>query len=252
MGFASASFLFFGAAGLGLGGMLGLALGLYVHHARRSRVAAFSINPFGTMEEGPALLGGTVEVGDDEPPSPVLSVSVPRPPAQGQQTYARSFTLALPSGATLRVEPEEGRWSLDTTFLPTAHDGQTVYQAVVDPGDVVYVQGSLHREIDPRAAGKSYRDVARRWVLRGELSFCSAAVIAAHAQRAAFHRDWALGLGALFALVHGAIFLASDPSSGLGAGSAILAIAFVAGVALRYHARAVATAPWIKRKVRVR
>lgn len=256
MGLAGTSFAVYGIAGLGLGGMWGLALGLYAHHARCCRVARGVVgrNPRGwgsPLEEGPALVGGAVELAEDEPPSPVLSVGVPAPPAKGQRLWARPFTLALGSGAKVRVEPEEGRWSLDTTFVPVEHEGERAYVAVVEPGDELYVRGSLHRDTDPRAAGRGYRDVARAWVMRGDLMFSSKGVIAAHADRAAFHRTWAMGLGALFAGLHLAMWSAAASSASFGPGTGLSAVLAVLGVGLAYQRRAEVTAPWLRRKVRV-
>jgi hypothetical protein len=249
--FAGSCFFLFGAAGLGLGGMLGLAFGLYVHHARRARVPRFALDPGIPFEEGPALLGGTVQSTEDEDPGAVLAVEVPAPPARGQRRHGRPFTLVLPFGREIGVVPEEGRWSLDTTFVPALRQEQPTYQASVHPGDVVYVRGSLRREVDPRAAGKSYRDVARRWVLRGDLDFSSAAMIAAHGRRAAFHGGWAQALAALFATVHLGLWSAAQPSSSLGSGSGLLALLLVVGVGVRYWLRSEETALWLPRKVRV-
>jgi hypothetical protein len=248
---AGTAFVVYGVAGLGLGGLWGLAVGLSVYHARASRVARYALGDRYPIEEGPALLGGIVESGEDEPTTPVLSVGVSAPPGSGQRSWARPFTLALRSGAKVRVEPEEGRWSLDTTFVPISRSGRTVYAALVEPGDVVYVRGSMFRENDRRAAGKGYRDAARAWVMRGDLAFCSAAVIAAHAARAAFHRAWAVGLGVLFATLHVGLLSVTDPSSSLDVAPVALAVLalLAAGSAYRIHAES--TRPWLKRKVRV-
>ena len=119
------------------------------------------------------------------------------------------------------------------------------------PGDVVYVRGALGRELDPRTTGKGYRDVARRWVLRGDPALSSAVVIAAHAHRAAFHRRWALALGTLCATVSYGLGSASD-LSGFDFGSRLLAVLLVSGVGFAYLSRADATAPWLQRQVNVR
>jgi hypothetical protein len=182
----------------------------------------------------------------------VLSVGVPAPPGRGKRLRARPFTLALTSGTKVRVEPEEGRWSLDTTFVPVLKGGRTVYSAKVMPGDVIYVRGALHRDTDPRAAGTGYRDAARAWVMRGDLTFSSATVIAAHAARASFHASWAMGLGAVGAAYHFLLWLVSGPTAGLTAGPGLLALLAVAGVAMAYWRRAEATTPWLPRKVQVR
>jgi hypothetical protein len=276
MGLASASFLVYGAAGLGLGGLWGLALGLYVHHARSCRetrgALAGATSPSGAREGGPALLAGVVEQAEEDLPGPVLLVRVPAPPARGLSRWARPFTLALPSGAKVRIEPEHGRWSLDTTFVPVgavnAGDTpaplgeETGYAAQVEPGDAVCVSGALHRDNDPRAAGRGYRDAARAWVMRGDLTFSSATVIAAHADRAAFHRRWATALGALGVVFHLLLWSATDPSSSVSSDTgqdgghphapAALAVLAVLGVAVAYWLRAQATTPWLRRTVRVR
>src|SRR4051812_43568800 len=109
MGFATTAFVVVGAAALGLGARMGLAFGLYVHHRRRSRLVGFALHPSLSFEEGPALLGGTVDSAADESSGPVLAVDVPALPARGQRMRARPFTLVLPSGAKIGVELEEGR-----------------------------------------------------------------------------------------------------------------------------------------------
>jgi hypothetical protein len=252
---AGTAFVVYGVAGLGLGGLWGLAAGLSVYHARASRVARYARGSRAEghpIEEGTALLGGIVESADDEPSAPVLSVGVSALPASGRRSWARPFTLGLRSGAKVRVEPEEGRWSLDTTFFPVLRAGQTVYTALVEPGDVIYVRGSLHREHDRRAAGKGYRDAARAWVMRGELAFCSAAVLAAHAARAAFHRAWAVALGVLFATLHLGLWSVTDAASSLDAAPVVLAVLAVLGAGSAYRIHAESTRPWLRRKVRVR
>jgi hypothetical protein len=261
MGLASASFLVYGAAGLGLGGLWGLALGLYVHHARSCRETRGALtgatSPSGAREGGPALLAGVVEQIDDDPPGPVLLVRVSALSSRGGPSrWARPFTLALSTGDKVRVEPEEGRWSLDTTFVPVAQGEATGYAAQVEPGDAVFVSGALHRDTDPRAAGRGYRDAARAWVMRGELTFSSVEVIAAHRGRAAFHRRWAVALSALGVAFHLLLWSATDPSSGVshdtGAFSGALAVLAVLGVGIAYWLRAEATTPWLRRTVRVR
>jgi hypothetical protein len=253
-------FLAYGVAGLGLGGMCGLAAGLYVHHARRSRVAAYALagGSHRPMDDGPALLGGVVEARDDEELGPIVwsdvEVARPRlddaPSARGSDMGARPFTLRLPSGAAVRVEPEEGRWSLDTTFVPVERGGRTVYTASIRSGDELYVHGFLQRENDRRAAGRGYRDAARASVLRGELAFCSAAVVAAHAARARFHGRWASLLALAFAGMTAALWQATRPGASVDIRASLLAVHAVAGLAIAYWVRADATAPWVRRRVR--
>jgi hypothetical protein len=256
-------FVIYGIAGLGLGGLLGLALGLWLHHARRSRTPEYAERPSATIVEGPALLGGVVETDDDDLPSPVLAVNLPASTpgdlyAPTAPPYARPFALRLPSGALIRVLPEEGRWSLDTTFVAAEHAGRAVYVAQIMPGAVVYVAGAVCREIDHRVAGKSYRDVARSWAVRApehrDLAFLSAAMVALHAERARFHRAWALGLGAAAAGLHGGQFgsLHVWASAGLGREASTLAVVVVLVLGLLYWLQAEATAPWVRRDVRVR
>ncbi len=185
----------------------------------------------------------------------MLAVEIAAPPALGRRTYARPFALRLPSGAAIRVEPAEGQWSLDTTFVPVPRDGRTVYGAVVATGDVVYVAGQVGREIDPGIAGTGYRDVARSWVIRGELAFSSAGVVAAHAGRARFHGRWAAGLAALLMAAQAN---AAGPASTSGVGThgsgdgVALVVVLLGMLGVLYWAHAEATAPWVKRAVTIR
>jgi hypothetical protein len=198
VGLLFAVILLFGITWLGSGGMLFLAIGLYVSHARRSRLAGFALRPAAKPEEGPALLGGVVESGTDDEPGPA-------PPAGWRSKRAPPFTLVLQSGARVRIEPDEGRWSLAATFGPDRRhdeDADTVPAPDVHAGDTLYVRGPLRREMTPGVPGKGYREASTGWVMRGDLTFCSPAVIAAHARLAAIHRSWALRFAALFAIVH--------------------------------------------------
>jgi hypothetical protein len=261
MGLPESLWIAWCVAVLGLGGLLAVALGLALHHTRRSRLPGYarSRRAAAAVTEGPALLGGVVEAGDDD--APVLSVDTFTSAEPGRRTrvrrlaQARPFSLRLPSGAAVRVEPAEGQWSLDTTFVPAARDGHMVYVALVEPGQVVYVSGAVRREVDPAVAGTGYRDVARTAVLRGELAFFSATVIAAHAARARFHARWAAGLAAgLTALnaasvrwAHAALthpIVKRDADDGT-----MLMVALVAGVGLAYWLRSEATTPWVRRVV---
>jgi hypothetical protein len=88
--------------------------------------------------------------------------------------------------------------------------------------------------------------------MRGDLSFSSASVVAAHADRAAFHRSWAMALGALGGAFHVLLWSATDPSSGVSPDTGALAVLAVLAVAIAYWLRAQATTPWLKRTVRVR
>jgi hypothetical protein len=262
VGFPGSLFIAYAVAALGLGGMLALALGLSLHHVRRSRLPAYARRASAAVTEGPALLGGVVEADDDGSTGPVLSIDFPAPPVQGRRTRARPFALRLPSGASIRVEPAEGRWSLDSTFVPTERDGQTVYVALVEPGQFVYVAGTVGREIDPGVAGNGYRDVARTWVMRGDVDFSSAGVVARHAARARFHGQWAIGLAALQTALHACALeqvpaelwsrdRVAPPGTGAGLAVGVQVVVMVAVVGLAYWFRAEATTPWVRREVRV-
>jgi hypothetical protein len=249
----SAWFFAYGVAGLGLGGMWGLATGLYVHHARRSRVSrrVADVGPSARgAEEDEALLGGVVESPDDDKQGPVLWTSVSAAPGRGKLLGGRPFMLALGSGAKVRVEPEDAHWSLDTTFVPLDRGGHTVYSAVVRPGDEIFVRGALRREHDRLTAGRGYRDAARTWVMRGQLAFFSAAVVASHAARAAFHGMWALVIGVFFFLHHALMWeisRADRPPVRIG----LLTVPLVVALGIAYWLRTEATAPWLQRKVHV-
>jgi len=221
VGVASPSFLVFCIAWLGSGGMLGLAVGLYLHHARRSRLSGFALQPSASPEEGPALLRGLVERAEDDQASP----------QERQSMHTRPFILVLRSGARVRVEPEEGKWSIDATVGGAGHDADVYPEGIIGPGNVVYIRGTLKRE-----------DAPGKWVMRGDLSFCSEAVIVALVHRAAFHRAWGLGLAALFALV----YLVRPLGMKLPHALVALLVVIAAGVAYRVHAKA--TSPRFQRK----
>ncbi|WP_437955986.1 hypothetical protein WME76_31580 [Sorangium sp. So ce119] len=279
MGFVASFLIVYGVAGVVLGVAFAIAIGRWLHHQRRSQVAACARSPSASpdaMREGFALLRGAVGADDAAPDDAVIAVEIP---GGGQaapgatpgawHTRARAFSLRLPSGAAVRVEPASGRLALDTTFVPASRGGAFVYRSEVRPGDAIYIAGSLRREIDPSAAGKGYRDAAQAWVLRapahGNLCVSSDTVIAHHARRARFHRAWAVALGAALTALHlglfrafhanvlGALAPAGDvgaaPAGGIGIGPAALALFFVGAVALAYRTLAEQTSPWTELRV---
>ncbi|WP_437587328.1 hypothetical protein [Sorangium sp. So ce1000] len=269
MGFVASLLIVYGVAGVVLGVAVAIAIERSLHHQRRSQIAAYARSPSaspGAMREGFALLRGEVSAEDAAPGEAVIAVEIPLG-GQGSaapgawQTRARAFSLRLPSGAAVRVEPTGGRLNLDTTFVPTRRDGVPVYMAEVRPGDTIYIAGSVRREIDASAAGAGYRGAARAWVLRaptyGNLSVASETVIAHHARRARFHRAWALALGGalaalhlgLFRAFHASVLGAVGPASGIGIGPAALALFFVGAAALSYRTLAEQTSPWIELRV---
>ncbi|WP_437606731.1 hypothetical protein WMF20_38155 [Sorangium sp. So ce834] len=269
MGFVASLLIVYGVAGVALGTAVAIAIRRCLHHQRRSQVAAYARSPSAppeAMREGFALLRGEVGAEDAALNDAVIAVEI----APGAwRTRARAFSLRLPSGAAVRVEPVCGRLNLDTTFVPASRDGVPVYVSEVRPGDAIYIAGSMRREIDPSAAGKGYRDAARAWVLRaptyGNLSVSSETVIAHHARRARFHRAWALALGASLAALHLGLFRAFhasvlgdlgladgigiDPAGGIGVGPAALALFFVGAAALAYRTLAELTSPWTELRV---
>ncbi|WP_437875416.1 hypothetical protein [Sorangium sp. So ce513] len=271
MGFVASFLIVYGVAGVVLGAAFAIAIGRCLHHQRRSQVAAYARSPSaapGAMREGFALLRGEVGAEDAAPDDAVIAVEIPcgRRAAPGAtpgawHTRARAFSLRLPSGASVRVEPASGRLTLDTTFVPASRGGALVYRSEIRPGDAIYIAGSVRREIDPGAAGKGYRDAAQAWVLRapshGNLCVSSDTVIAHHARRARFHRAWALALGAaltalhlgLFRAFHASVFGPLGPADGIGIGPAALALFFVGAVALAYRTLAEQTSPWTELRV---
>ncbi|WP_437731782.1 hypothetical protein [Sorangium sp. So ce1335] len=271
MGFVASFLIVYGVAGVVLGAAFAIAIGRCLHHRRRSQVAAYARSPStspGAMREGFALLRGEVGAEDSAPDDAVIAVEIPcgGRPVPGAtpgawHTRARAFSLRLPSGAAVRVEPASGRLTLDTTFVPASRGGALVYRSEVRPGDAIYIAGSVRREIDPSAAGKGYRDAAQAWVLRapahGNLCVSSDTVIAHHARRARFHRAWALALGAaltglhlgLFRAFHAGVFGALGPAGGIGIGPAALALFFVGAAALAYRTLAEQTSPWTELRV---
>ncbi|WP_437925239.1 hypothetical protein WMF37_40230 [Sorangium sp. So ce291] len=267
MGFVASLLIVYGVAGVVLGAAIAIAIGRCVHHRRRSQVAAYARRPEtspGAMREGFALLRGEVGAEDGAPDDAVIAVEIPGRGQAGQaawQTRARAFSLRLPSGVAVRVEPASGRLTLDTTFVPARRGGEPVYVSEVRPGDAIYIAGSVRREIDPSAAGKGYRDAAQAWVLRapahGNLCVSSDTVIAHHARRARFHRSWALALGAaltalhlgLFLPFHARVFGALGPARGIDGGPAALALFFVGAAALAYRTLSEQTSPWTELRV---
>ncbi|XXX74519.1 hypothetical protein WMF30_43415 [Sorangium sp. So ce134] len=269
MGFVASLLIVYGVAGVVLGAAVAIAIERCLHHQRRSRVAAYARSPSaspGAMREGFALLRGEVGAEDAAPDDAVIAVEIPCGARAGGapgawHTRARAFSLRLPSGAAVRVEPVCGRLNLDTTFVPASRGGVPVYVSEVRPGDAIYIAGSVRREIDPSAAGKGYRDAAQAWVLRapayGNLSVSSETVIAHHARRARFHRAWALALGTALAAMHLGLFRAFHasllgdlgPAGGIGVGPAALALFFVGAAALAYRTLAEQTSPWTELRV---
>ncbi|WP_437659168.1 hypothetical protein [Sorangium sp. So ce1182] len=270
MGFVVSLLIVYGVAGVVLGAAVAIAIARCLHHQRRSQVAAYARGPAASpdaMREGFALLRGEVGTEDAAPDEAVFSVEIScRGQASGAapsawQTRARAFSLRLPSGAAVRVEPASGRLTLDTTFVPASRDGAPVYVSEVLPGDAIYIAGAVRREIDPSAAGKGYRDAAQAWVLRapahGNLCVSSDTVIAHHARRARFHRGWALALGAALAALHLGLFLPFHASvlggpgaaRGIDVGPAALALFFVGAAALAYRTLAEQTSPWTELRV---
>ncbi|WP_437903904.1 hypothetical protein WME95_36205 [Sorangium sp. So ce327] len=269
MGFVASLFIVYGVAGVVLGVAVAIAIGRCHHHRRRSQIAAYARSPSaspGAIREGFALLRGEVSAEDAAPGDAVIAVEIPCGGQAGAapsawQTRARAFSLRLASGATVRVEPASGRLSLDTTFVPTRRGGAPAYVSEVRPGDTIYIAGSVRREIDASAAGKGYRDAARAWVLRapahGSLCVASETVVAHHAQRARFHRSWALALGGALAALHLGLFRAFHASmlgpvesgGSIDIGPAALALFFVGAAALTYRTLAEQTSPWIELRV---
>ncbi|AUX46512.1 hypothetical protein SOCE26_080180 [Sorangium cellulosum] len=271
MGFIASLLIVYGVAGVALGGAVAVAIGLCLHHRRRSRVAAYARSPSASpaaMREGFALLRGEVAADDAAPDDAVIAVEIPycgeaSPGAAlgPWQTRARAFSLRLASGAAVRVVPASGKLSLDTTFVPTSRGGMPVYVSEVRPGDAIYIAGAVRRELDPSAAGKGYRDAAQAWVLRapaqGNLCVSSETVIAHHARRARFHRAWALALGGalaalhlvLFRPFHASVFGALGPAGDIGVGPAALALFLVGAAALAYRTLAEQTSPWTELRV---
>lgn len=264
----SAQLIECGVAGLMPTIALAAALGRALHHLRISRVARFADEPGAAasasigmtrrplrghpaIREGFALLRGTVIDEDDAPPGPALRVDFPvlAPEWPGDQrappcAEARPFSLRLASGAVVRVDPEPGRWTLDTTFHTVLSGTEARYEATIDAGDEVYVAGQVQREIDPRATGKGYRDAAQAWIVRaparGELTFSSASVIAKHARRVRFHAAWALALAAVGVWAEQHVIAHAH--------GIVLALIAGIGALAMYELYADATEPWLVRK----
>jgi hypothetical protein len=275
MGLVASWIVVYFVAGAMLIAALSAGVALAAWHRRRSRIAAYALDPGAPITEGPALLRGHVEAEEGAPPGPVLEVEVASgaPPGGGGapawRVRARSFSLRLPAGAVVRVEPGEDaeRLAMDQTFRRTSRDGEVAYAAAVHAGELVHLEGAVRREIDPRASGRGYRDAAQAWVLRaparGRLRLVSEDVIALHARRARFHLGWSIALGVGLAGLHGvvlrevharlfdAVLGASAPAGRifLGAGEAALALAIGFGLPFAYRIAAEQTRPWLERRV---
>lgn len=259
--------LVYGVAGALPLAALAAALGLAAHHRRRSRIAAYALDPGARVTEGPALLQGWVEDDEGAPPGPAIAVEVE--PGRGGtgaawRVRARGFGLRLPSGQVLRVEPEEdgARVRVEQTFQPTQRGGARAYATEIHAGELVHLAGEVRREIDARSSGRGYRDAAMAWVVRapagGALAFVSERMVALHARRAIYHLRWAVGLGA--ALAVNALFLrgfhaavlsggAAAAARWAGGGSLLIAALLGLGLPLVYRAAADGSRPWLDRSV---
>lgn len=265
-------FIVYGFAGALPLGAIAAALGLAAHHRRRSRIAAYALDPGAPVVEGPALLRGWVEDDEGAPPGPTLAVEVApsgsgASPKTAWRVRARGFGLRLPGGQTLRVEPEEdgARIRIDQTFHPTwqTGEGALAYTTEIHAGDLVHLEGEVRREIDTRSTGRGYRDAATAWVVRapagGALGVVSERMIALHAQRARFHIRWALGLGGAVAALHlgllasfHAALRALGPAAAvakLDSMSAVHTAALAVVLVFAYHLSAEGSRPWLDRAV---
>ncbi len=166
MSFLASMIIVYGFAGLLVGGALSLATGLFAWHRRRSRIAGYALDASVPLVEGPALLVGVVESFEEGEQEPVISVEVT--PRGLLQVTAVAFSLRLPSGALVLVEPEAdpARLTLDQAYqLGPWPEGRT-YRATIRPGERVHLRANLRREIDPHRAGSGYRDTAQVWTAR--------------------------------------------------------------------------------------
>ncbi len=256
MSFLASVIIVYGFAGLLVGSALSLATGLFVWHRRRSRIAGFALDASVPLIEGAALLVGVVESIEEGEEKPVIAADVT---SRGLlQITAVAFSLRLPSGAVVLVEPEAdpARLTLDQAYqLGPWSQGRT-YCATIRPGERVHLRANLRREIDPHRAGSGYRDTAQVWTARAPLpsplAIISPRVIALHAERARFHGRWALGLGALFVALNTAVLgsfhlavLFAGATPRLAWGAALLTLASSLVSAFAYWRREAETKPWM-------
>jgi hypothetical protein len=258
MGFLANLLFVYAFAEVLAGGAVAVAAASFAIYRRRSRISAFALDPSAPLVEGAALLVGVVEPLDEGDGAPVITVEVISNYAPW--ITAVNFSLRLPSGALVRVEPEAdpARLSFDQLYHPGYGRHGLTYSAAIRPGDQVHLQTTLRREIDPLRAGNGYRDAARVWTARAPrqapLAFVSARAIALDAERARFHQRWALGLGAIFVALNTVVLgpfhlavLLGPTAPVLGGGTALLTLATSILPAFAYWLRTAETRPWIDR-----
>lgn len=179
------------------------------------------------LRPGAALLAGTVtpEAGEEGAPV-VLTVHqegerlVVKERAQmlwtevRRELKARPFYLTLDGGRKVRVEPGEHIDLVDHLEAPKLHPTSPMTlrtrEARLDPGERVYVHGSLERGIDPTHEPRSYRQApAPTLVLRpleGWMHFTSGPLHERFHQRALYHLAWAFFGALVFVGAHGLFF----------------------------------------------
>jgi hypothetical protein len=257
MSFFASMVIVYGFAGLLLGGALSIATGLFAWHRRRSRIAGYALDASVPLVEGAALLVGVVESIEEGHEEPVIAVEVT---AGGLlQITAVAFSLRLPSGALVLVEPEAdpARLTLDQAYQLGPWSRGRTYCAAIRPGESVHLRANLRRELDPHRAGSGYRDRAQVWTARAPLpsplAIIAPRVIALHAERARFHGRWALGLGALFIALNTAVLgpfhlavLLARATPQLAWGAALLTLASSVLAAFTYWRREAETKPWME------
>jgi urease beta subunit len=208
----------FGLAGVLLFGWILAVLGAGLVALLRARALLASVTDPRRLRAGAALLQGIVRVTD----GPAVTVEVHqrrvvRRFKHHQELHwtefhrtcnTRDFTLELPAGLRVRVEPGARVDLVDLLgepeLLPTTHPPvrKRVRRAVVDAGDAVFVRGVLEGSGRKSLSG-SYRSAeAFGWVLRPDVNglFVSSEPVADPlARRSRVHLTWSL-LGLVAAL----------------------------------------------------
>jgi hypothetical protein len=216
--FAS-SIIVFLIAVLGLGGLMVVALARWRRFRDRAALAerVMSGEP-PELAPGYAILKGTVEPEGNEP---AVEIAIEEKGHEikskagwnvvwretSRRVSARPFYLLRATGDAVRVEPDERVFlvdSLTTRDRPSA--ALRVRVSTLDRGEECAVSGLLRRSRDPRVGGAGYRDAGEALVLtppRGERMIVSVEPLPdRYLRRAAFHKRAAMGIAALFALVH--------------------------------------------------
>jgi hypothetical protein len=184
------------------------------------------------LRPGFAVLSGIVETEDGQPAIEVRVFETGRETRgkngwftawseQRRTVAARPFYLNLSTGGSLRVEPNDAIFLVDSLDLAERPSLQTrVRVARLDGGEAATVTGILRRGWDPRAASAGYRASGEALVLvppRGERMLASVEPLEErHLHRARAHGKYAVMIAIAFVLTHAVFFFDLHASLFLG------------------------------------